>query len=82
MLLCALILVKLLMFGELGYAQHYTYPLAFLAVPVIIWAAMRFGQYGATAATVATVLIAVISTVKGIGPLTNPDMLVSLNLKS
>ncbi|HKY32566.1 MAG TPA: MASE1 domain-containing protein [Candidatus Polarisedimenticolia bacterium] len=44
------------------------YPFAFLTIPAIIWAAVRFGARGATAALAAVSAIAVVHTVQGLGP--------------
>jgi two-component system sensor kinase FixL len=67
-LLLALILVGLTVFGGLLLAGSKNYPLEFVCLPLLIWAAFRFGQR--EAATVACGLsgIAIWGTVHGFGP--------------
>lgn len=44
------------------------YPLQYAAFPLVVWAAMRFGQHGATTTTLVTSAIAIWSTAQGLGP--------------
>lgn len=44
------------------------YPLQYAAFPLVVWAAMRFGQRGATTTTLVTSVIAIWSTAQGLGP--------------
>jgi len=44
------------------------YPLQYAAFPLVVWAAMRFGQRGATTTTLVTAVIAIWSTAQGLGP--------------
>jgi integral membrane sensor domain MASE1 len=44
------------------------YPLQYAAFPLVVWAAMRFGQRGATITTLVTSAIAIWSTAQGLGP--------------
>jgi signal transduction histidine kinase len=50
------------------YAFMTSEPLVFLTFPTLIWAALRFGQRGATLALVVTIGIAVWDTVHNTGP--------------
>jgi len=56
-------------------------PRIYWVFPFLIWAALRFGVYGASAAVLATVVIAVWSAASGVGPfvtLLNVDLVTSL----
>lgn len=58
-------------------------PLLYLLLPVLLWAAVRFGQRGATLAVLATTVIAISGTAAGYGPFTagdRVDRLLSLQL--
>ncbi|MGX2042244.1 bifunctional diguanylate cyclase/phosphodiesterase [Methylocaldum sp. MU1018] len=61
-------LVSLYAFG--GWLHPHTdhYPLAFLTIPALIWAAFRFDPLGIAITLAINVLIATASTVNGIGP--------------
>jgi signal transduction histidine kinase/ActR/RegA family two-component response regulator len=52
-------------FGHPGLGQ---YPLPFLCIPPLIWAAFRFGQREVATAVAVLSAIATIATVRGIGP--------------
>lgn len=54
------------------------YPLIFLVVPPIIWAAVRFGPVGAVGSVSAVSVIAIIATVTGNGPFATLPLGVSL----
>lgn len=45
-----------------------TYPLTYLPIPFLVWAAFRFQEHGATLATAILSAIAVIQTTHGFGP--------------
>lgn len=49
-------------------SHHWQYPLDYLMIPVLLWAALRLGDVGATAGIVGATLIALISTALGKGP--------------
>ncbi|MCC6129743.1 MAG: MASE1 domain-containing protein [Acidobacteria bacterium] len=49
------------------------YPLAYLAAPVLVWAALRFGVRGGTASILAFSLIALLGTIHGVGPFIRSD---------
>jgi|GEM_PF-1787072 len=57
-----------------------TYPLRFLSIPPLVWAAYRFHQPGASAATLLMSLIAIYDTVHGLGPFAMLDRNQSLLL--
>jgi integral membrane sensor domain MASE1 len=67
-LLASLILVALAVFGDQSSFAIRNYPLEFMLVPIIIWAAYRFGPR--ETATVIFVLssMAVVGTLRGLGP--------------
>jgi PAS domain S-box-containing protein len=55
-------------FGGLFAIPAWNVPLTFLPFPVVIWAAVRFGQHGAVTTSFACSLFAVAGTVSGNGP--------------
>lgn len=67
-LLLCLLLVGYLVFGVWAPAKANNYPLVFLCVPFLIWAACRFGQREAITAVFALSKIAVWGTLSGSGP--------------
>ncbi len=54
------------------------YPLAFLVIPILIWAAVRFGRRGAALAITIVSLHAIWGTVHGFGPFLHHDLNESL----
>jgi integral membrane sensor domain MASE1 len=54
--------------------------LAYLTIPPLVWAAFRFGQYGATATLVLMSGLAVLGTAQGHGPFVRPTLNQSLIL--
>src|SRR5438552_2544430 len=61
-------LVTLLVFaGRLGIGLR-DYPLHYTVFPLVIWAALRFGQIGTTAVTFVVAGVAIWSTAMGLGP--------------
>jgi signal transduction histidine kinase/CheY-like chemotaxis protein len=50
------------------FADGDAYPLGFLTVPPLLWAAFRFRQRGATATTALLSIIAIWATIRGNGP--------------
>jgi len=62
------VLVSLYAFGGWLHPQTAHYPLVFLTIPTLIWAAFRFGSLGIATTLTLNVLIATASTVNGIGP--------------
>lgn len=67
-LLATLLLVALAVFGAQSSFAIQNYPLEFLLVPVIIWAAYRFEQRETATVTVVISAIATIGTLQGLGP--------------
>jgi diguanylate cyclase (GGDEF)-like protein len=68
LLLIALVLAGLAAFGGLLPIDRNHYPVEFLAIPVLLWAAFRFGQREAATATALLSGIAVWGTLAGHGP--------------
>jgi two-component sensor histidine kinase len=64
--------------GRLGGRQHY--PLAYLSLPLLVWAGLRFGPHGASTVAAILNLIAAAGTVSGSGPFAVLDPNVSLLL--
>ncbi len=67
-LLAGLSIVTLFVFGGLFPGDTKTYPLEFLCIPFILWAAFRFGRRAATTAIVVLSVIALWGTLRGFGP--------------
>src|SRR5437899_8253281 len=68
LLLLYLIFVGQLTFGGLYPAMKRDYPLEFLCVPALVWAAFRFRPRRAALATLLVAIIAVRGTLHGFGP--------------
>ena len=62
----AALLLALLVVGELATSSHE--PLMYMLFPVLIWAALRFAEYGATAAVLVAVGFTVWNTSNFLGP--------------
>ena len=77
-LVVSLLAVDLLIFG--GAAAGYTarFGQAYLVFPLLIWAALRFGQHGAVSTTLLTSLIAIWGTASVHGPFAQPVLHESL----
>jgi signal transduction histidine kinase/integral membrane sensor domain MASE1 len=68
-LLClSALLVALIVFGGLFRLGIQDYPLEFLLLPLIVWAAFRFGQRGAATLALGLSGIAIWGTLAGFGP--------------
>lgn len=67
-LLVSLLIVGLGVFDGLIASAIRHYPLEFLCVPVLVWAALRFGQREAATAIVLLSAIAITGTLRGFGP--------------
>jgi len=70
-LLVTVVGVALVVFGGLSPARFRQYPLAFVAIPPLLWAAGRFGRREAAAAVVVLMAIAVHGATQGFGPFTS-----------
>jgi PAS domain S-box-containing protein len=75
-----LIIVVLIVFGGWFPGPVKTYPLAFLALPCLLWAAMKFHQRVVTSAIVLMAGVAVWGAKHGYGPFVQPSANVSLLL--
>ena len=74
LLLLTLLLFGLDIFGPDAYhhpLQIGSYPLTFLAAPILLWAVFRFGPRTATTATALLSVIALWGTLQGAGPFAN-----------
>ena len=67
-LLAGIILTTQIVFGGLGSPHVQNYPLEFLCIPFLIWAAFRFGQREAATAVLLISGNAIRGTVAGFGP--------------
>ena len=74
----AIIAVSLIVFDPPGGARYSAFAEAYLFFPVMIWAAVRFGQQGSATATFAISVIAVVATVLERGPFVQPQLHQSL----
>ena len=68
LLLAALTLTALMVFAGLIPSDVKTYPLEFLCLPFLLWAAFRFGPREVTVAVAILASIAVWGTLRGVGP--------------
>jgi diguanylate cyclase (GGDEF)-like protein len=68
LLLAALLLVALAVFSDQSSFAVRNYPLEFTLVPIIIWAAYRFGQRETATATLVLSGMAIVGTLRGFGP--------------
>jgi diguanylate cyclase (GGDEF)-like protein/PAS domain S-box-containing protein len=64
----SIVLVGALVFGGLIPSQNKNYPLEFLCLPLLVWAAFRFGRRAAATASLALSTIAIWGTLAGLGP--------------
>lgn len=79
--LCAsLLLVGLAVFDGLVPWEGAHYPLEFLCIPLLLWAAIRFEQRVAATAVVMLSAVAIWGTMRGYGPFTRPTFNESLLL--
>ncbi len=67
-MLSSSVLVALVLFSNQSLIGATSYPLEFLIVPWIIWAAFRFNQRETASLTAIISAIAIISTLRGLGP--------------
>jgi diguanylate cyclase (GGDEF)-like protein len=72
-LLAGLALVSLMVFAGLYPSSVKDYPLEFLCVPFLLWAAFRFGRREAATAIVILAAIAIWGTLRGYGPFQRPS---------
>lgn len=69
---CVLLLAQAVFNGLLGPAMH-NYPVAFLCIPPLLWAAFRFGQREAVTVIALLSGIAIMGTLRGLGPFARPS---------
>ncbi|HEX6284575.1 MAG TPA: ATP-binding protein, partial [Pyrinomonadaceae bacterium] len=75
-----LLIVVLIVFGGWFPGPVKTYPLAYLSLPCLLWAALRFDQRIVTTAIVVMAAVAVWGASEGYGPFVQPNPNVSLLL--
>lgn len=75
-----LLIVVLIVFGGWFPGQVKTYPLAYLSLPCLLWAALRFDQRIVTSAIMLMAGLAVWGAKQGYGPFVQPNPNVSLLL--
>jgi diguanylate cyclase (GGDEF)-like protein len=80
LLLAYLFLAGQITFGGLYLSQSKNYPLEFLCIPALIWAAFRFRPRRAALATALLAWIAIRGTLRGFGPFVRPTQHESLLL--
>jgi len=78
LLACALVALGLLVFGNVfgGSVSLFRHP--YLLFPLLAWAALRFGQYGAVTSAFIVCAIAVTGTTMGFGPFVHGGLADSL----
>jgi PAS domain S-box-containing protein len=80
LLLVFLVVLGAAIFGVMSPVVTIPPPLAYLTVPVLVWATFRFGQHGAVTALFLTSGLAVLGTAEGNGPFAQPTGQASLLL--
>jgi signal transduction histidine kinase/integral membrane sensor domain MASE1 len=80
--LLLLLLLALSWIGFGGWFSAYTQsvPLGFLVIPVLLWAALRFGQRGTAAVALLVAALATTETLRGNGPFALPNRTTALLL--
>ena len=63
-----LALVAIGVFGGISHPNAESYPLEFLCIPFLIWAALRLGQLEASIAVLILAVISIVGTLNGYGP--------------
>jgi PAS domain S-box-containing protein len=67
-LLCAVIVIGGVIWEGMAPVSVRQYPLAFVAIPPLLWIAYRFGRHAAAGGLLALAAIAVHGTLRGLGP--------------
>ena len=67
-MLVSLVVVALAVFGGVFPTQAKNYPLEFLCIPILLWAAFRFGARETATAILLLAVIAIRGTLEGLGP--------------
>ncbi len=73
LLLLSLVVVGQVVFGGVLPGRAQDYPVDFLAVPPLVWAAFRFGQRETVTATFVMASLALWGTLHGLGPFARED---------
>jgi PAS domain S-box-containing protein len=68
LLVVSIVVTGLLVFGDLLPSGAKSYPLTYLCIPALAWAAFRFGRWEVAIAVVALESIAIAETLRGHGP--------------
>ncbi len=68
LLMTAIIVFGLILFNRLAPVSIQNYPSAFFALPIVVWAALRFGPREAATVAVALSAITIWGTVRDVGP--------------
>jgi PAS domain S-box-containing protein len=68
LLVVSIVVTGLLVFGDLLPSETQSYPLTYLCIPTLAWAAVRFGRWEVATAVVALESIAIAQTLRGHGP--------------
>ena len=79
-LVISLIVTAELVFGGVAISGARAYPIEYLCIPFLLWAALRFGQREAIAVTVMLSGIAIWGTLHSVGPFVTPSKNESLLL--
>ena len=74
----SILIVAAVIFSGVGAGARSTFEQAYLVFPPLIWAAIRFGQHGATTALLVTSAIAILGTIDGRGPFAQAGLLEGL----
>ncbi len=69
-----------ILLGHAVFNGLYAYPLTFLCIPPLVWAAFRFGQREVVTTIAALSGLAILGTLRGLGPFVSPSQNESLLL--
>ncbi len=67
-------------FGESPFLNVYHFPAIYLMLPLMVWAAYRYGHWGTVAASLTIIYLGLRGTAQGLGPFVTSDMNLSLLL--
>lgn len=80
LLITMLSVVSVVVFGLLSSKEGTGYPLEYLTIPFLVWAAFRFGTFGVTTTISILSVIAIWFTANGLGPFVRESVNTSLLL--
>jgi diguanylate cyclase (GGDEF)-like protein len=80
LLFLGLFITVWIVFGGRFHSEVKNYPLEYLCIPFLIWAAFRFGRRKAASATCVLAGVAIWGTLQGFGPFSREDLNTSLLL--